>query len=147
MGDGSPPAAVLAVWRGSRGGSTWPSGVVSVKEIHQDGEHGADASHRDTRLVTADVPWIKPSQEDGSGGRRRRMTTATSSVGGTSGGGGRQGGTSTAVTSQWNPSPPSSLTSDITSEVVLRHFHRCCYSSSPLWFFCWRELWSLGGQL
>jgi hypothetical protein len=23
-------------------------------------------------------------------------------------------------------------------EVVLRHFHRCRYRSSPLWFFCWR---------
>jgi hypothetical protein len=21
-------------------------------------------------------------------------------------------------------------------EVVLRHFHRSCYRSSPLWFFC-----------
>jgi hypothetical protein len=21
-------------------------------------------------------------------------------------------------------------------EVVLRHFHWCCYRSSPLWFFC-----------
>jgi hypothetical protein len=28
-------------------------------------------------------------------------------------------------------------------EVILRHFHRCCYRSSPLWFFCWRGLWSL----
>jgi hypothetical protein len=25
-------------------------------------------------------------------------------------------------------------------KVVLRHFHRCCYRSSPLWFFCWRGL-------
>jgi topoisomerase (DNA) II binding protein 1 len=25
-------------------------------------------------------------------------------------------------------------------EVVLRHFHRCRYSSSSLWFFCWRGL-------
>jgi hypothetical protein len=24
-------------------------------------------------------------------------------------------------------------------EVVLRHFHRCPYRSSPLWFFCWRD--------
>jgi hypothetical protein len=23
-------------------------------------------------------------------------------------------------------------------EVVLRHFHRCRYRSSLLWFFCWR---------
>jgi hypothetical protein len=23
-------------------------------------------------------------------------------------------------------------------KVVLRHFHRCRYRSSPLWFFCWR---------
>jgi hypothetical protein len=23
-------------------------------------------------------------------------------------------------------------------ELVLRHFHRCRYRSSPLWFFCWR---------
>jgi hypothetical protein len=23
-------------------------------------------------------------------------------------------------------------------KVVLRHFHRCCYRSNPLWFFCWR---------
>jgi hypothetical protein len=29
-------------------------------------------------------------------------------------------------------------------EVVLRHFHRCHYRSSPLWFFYWRGLWSLG---
>jgi hypothetical protein len=29
-------------------------------------------------------------------------------------------------------------------EVVLWHFHWCCYKSSPLWFFCWRGLWSLG---
>jgi hypothetical protein len=29
-------------------------------------------------------------------------------------------------------------------EVLLRHFHRCCYRSSPLWFFCWKGLWSLG---
>jgi hypothetical protein len=21
-------------------------------------------------------------------------------------------------------------------ELVLQHFHRCCYRSSPLWFFC-----------
>jgi hypothetical protein len=27
---------------------------------------------------------------------------------------------------------------DASIEVVLRHFHRCCYRSSPLWFFCWR---------
>jgi hypothetical protein len=27
--------------------------------------------------------------------------------------------------------------------VVLRHFHRHCYESSPLWFFCWRGLRSL----
>jgi hypothetical protein len=32
-------------------------------------------------------------------------------------------------------------------EVVLRHFHRCCPRSSPLWFFCWRGLWSLGRYL
>jgi hypothetical protein len=32
----------------------------------------------------------------------------------------------------------------IAVEAVLRHFHRCRYRSSPLWFFCWRELWSLG---
>jgi hypothetical protein len=25
-------------------------------------------------------------------------------------------------------------------EVVLRHFHRCRYRSSPLWFFYWRGL-------
>jgi hypothetical protein len=31
--------------------------------------------------------------------------------------------------------------------VVLRHFHRCCYRSSPLWFFCWRGLWSLGREI
>jgi hypothetical protein len=29
-------------------------------------------------------------------------------------------------------------------EAVSRHFHRCCYRSSTLWFFCWRGLWSLG---
>jgi hypothetical protein len=29
-------------------------------------------------------------------------------------------------------------------EVVLRHFHRSRYRSGPLWFFCWRALWSLG---
>jgi hypothetical protein len=29
-------------------------------------------------------------------------------------------------------------------EVVLRHFYRCCYRSSPLWFFCRRRFWSLG---
>jgi ribosomal protein L10 len=23
-----------------------------------------------------------------------------------------------------------------TIEVVLRHFHQCCYRSNPLWFFC-----------
>jgi hypothetical protein len=28
-------------------------------------------------------------------------------------------------------------------KVVLRHFHQCCYRSSPLWFFCWRGFWSL----
>jgi hypothetical protein len=31
----------------------------------------------------------------------------------------------------------------IIVEVVLRHFHRSCYRSSPLWFFYWRGLWSL----
>jgi hypothetical protein len=30
----------------------------------------------------------------------------------------------------WNVNP--------SVEVVLRHFHRCRYRSSPLWFFCWR---------
>jgi hypothetical protein len=25
-------------------------------------------------------------------------------------------------------------------EVVLRQFHRCCYRSSLLWFFCWKGL-------
>jgi hypothetical protein len=29
-------------------------------------------------------------------------------------------------------------------EVVLRHFNRCRYRCSPLWFFCWRGPWSLG---
>jgi hypothetical protein len=29
-------------------------------------------------------------------------------------------------------------------KVVLQHFHRSRYRSSPLWFFCWRGLWSLG---
>jgi hypothetical protein len=28
----------------------------------------------------------------------------------------------------------------VSVEVVLRHFHRCRYRSSPLWFFCWRGL-------
>jgi hypothetical protein len=32
-------------------------------------------------------------------------------------------------------------------EVALRHFHWCCYRSSPLWLFSWRGLWSLGPQL
>jgi hypothetical protein len=22
-------------------------------------------------------------------------------------------------------------------KMILRHFHQCCYRSSPLWFFCW----------
>jgi hypothetical protein len=25
-------------------------------------------------------------------------------------------------------------------EVVLRHFHRCCYRSSSLCFFCWKGI-------
>jgi hypothetical protein len=29
---------------------------------------------------------------------------------------------------------------DVDVEVVLGHFHRSCYRSSPLWFFCWRGL-------
>jgi hypothetical protein len=29
-------------------------------------------------------------------------------------------------------------------EVVLRHFHRHCYESTPMWLFCWRGLMSLG---
>jgi hypothetical protein len=38
----------------------------------------------------------------------------------------------------------STISSDSYVEVVLRYFHRCLYRSSPLWFFCWRGLWSLG---
>jgi hypothetical protein len=34
-----------------------------------------------------------------------------------------------------------------TVEVVLRYFHRCHYRSSPLWFFYWWGLWSLGRKL
>jgi hypothetical protein len=29
-------------------------------------------------------------------------------------------------------------------EVDLQHFHQCCYRSSPMCFFCWKEIWSLG---
>jgi hypothetical protein len=36
---------------------------------------------------------------------------------------------------------PLSVTPNI--EVVLRHFHRDCYKSCPLWVFCWRGLKSL----
>jgi hypothetical protein len=32
-------------------------------------------------------------------------------------------------------------------KAVLRHFQQCCYWSSPLLFFCWREFWSLGRWL
>jgi hypothetical protein len=32
-------------------------------------------------------------------------------------------------------------------EVVLRYFHQCYYRSSPLWFFYWRGVWSLGRKL
>jgi hypothetical protein len=37
VGDGSPSAAMLVVGRGSRGGSTSPSGVALVKGIHHTG--------------------------------------------------------------------------------------------------------------
>jgi hypothetical protein len=29
---------------------------------------------------------------------------------------------------------------EISVEMVLRHFHRSCYRSSSLWFFCWRGI-------
>jgi hypothetical protein len=32
-------------------------------------------------------------------------------------------------------------------EVILRLFHRPCYRTRPLWFFCWRGLWFLGYYL
>jgi hypothetical protein len=38
--------------------------------------------------------------------------------------------------------PP--LPGALNVKVVLRHFHRHCYSSSPLWFFVWKGLSSLG---
>jgi hypothetical protein len=42
---------------------------------------------------------------------------------------------------------PSPLPGAPNVEAVLRYFHRCCYRSSPLWFFCWRGLRSLGRWL
>jgi hypothetical protein len=45
---------------------------------------------------------------------------------------------------EWRGMPPDQDIESVielkprTVEVVLRHFHRCRYRSSPLWFFCWR---------
>jgi hypothetical protein len=39
---------------------------------------------------------------------------------------------------QWRPAAERLLC--LTVEAILRHFHRCCYRSSPLWFFYWREI-------
>jgi hypothetical protein len=85
-GDGSSSVATLTVGHGSRGGSTWPSWVTSVKQIHRGRECGANVAHGATHPVVATLPSIEPSQEDGSGGRRRMTVTATSSVSDTSGG-------------------------------------------------------------
>jgi hypothetical protein len=45
--------------------------------------------------------------------------------------------------SRWSKRRASDTSKD-SIKVILRHFHRCCYRSNPLWFFCWRGLWSLG---
>jgi hypothetical protein len=61
VGDGSPPTVVPTGRRGSRGGSTWLSGVVAVKGIHQGEERGADAAHGAAGLTVVALPWIEPS--------------------------------------------------------------------------------------
>jgi hypothetical protein len=52
--------------------------------------------------------------------------------------------TSVVVAAVLAASTPRGPTIDVFNFMVLRHFHRCCYRSSSLWFFYWRGFWSLG---
>jgi hypothetical protein len=49
-------------------------------------------------------------------------------------------GNEAKIQERWQEQKITPLLDAPNVEVVLRHFHRCCYRGSPLWFFCWKGL-------
>jgi hypothetical protein len=57
VSDGSSSVVALTIGHGSRGGSTWPSGVTPVKGIHRG---SADVAHGVAHPTAATLPLIEP---------------------------------------------------------------------------------------